>query len=131
MASSAAAARHDDRRIALSVVDPRHARWLPLIFAGLALLVYGLWYWNPAYRHDEYLVAVSRTQLSWNELLRVITTADPGAGPLYLLMKPWTAISSDPAWTRIPSVIAMAVATGTLVAFAMASIDTRTAVFAG
>jgi len=131
MASSAAAARQGDSSLTLPAADPWLERWLPLIFGGLALLVYGLWYWNPIYRHDEYLVAVSRTQLPWNELLRVITTADPGAGPLYLLMKPWTAISSDPAWTRIPSVVAMAIATGTLVAFAKRSIDTRTAVFAG
>ena len=131
MSSPATAVRERELSSGLSAPYAAIVRWLPLIFGALALLVYGLWYWNPAYRHDEYLVAVARTRLSWSELLRVITTADPGAGPLYLLMKPWTSISSDPAWTRLPSVFAMAVAVGGLVAFVKASLDARTAVFAG
>jgi len=109
----------------------RVVRWAPLAVGSLALLVFLLWYWNPAYRYDEYLVAVARTQLSWGDLFRVITEADPAAGPLYLLMKPWTALSSDPWWTRLPSVIAMAIAVGALVALIQASVNARAAVFAG
>jgi mannosyltransferase len=131
MGSPAIAAPQAQRQDRAPAAHRVVARWLPLIFGALAIGVYGVWYWNPAYRYDEYLVAVLRTRLSWSDLLNVIATADPGAGPLYLLMKPWTAISSDPAWTRIPSVIAMAVAVGGLVAFVRSALDTRTAVFAG
>lgn len=109
----------------------RLVRWLPWMFGALALAVYLLWYWNPVYRFDEYLVAVTRTRLSWQNLLAVIARSDPGPGPLYILMKPWTALSSDPWWTRLPSVIAMALGVGGLVAFTKASVDARTAAFAG
>ncbi|MEI8080958.1 MAG: glycosyltransferase family 39 protein [Actinomycetes bacterium] len=104
---------------------------LPLVFGLLGVAVYSLWYWNPAYRYDEYLVAVTRTRLPWRELLSIITTTDPGPGPLYLLMKPWTAVSSDPNWTRVPSVCAMAIAVAALVALAQRATDRTTAVFAG
>jgi mannosyltransferase len=63
-------------------------------------------------------------------LLRVIAT-HPGGGPHLLLLKPWVAISSDPVWTRLPSVIAMAIAVGGLVAFVRRAVDTPTAVSAG
>ncbi len=106
-------------------------RRLPLVLSGLALPVFLAWSWNPAYRHDEYLVAVSRTQLSWERLIAEITSTHPGGGFLYLLMKPWTAVSADPGWTRLPSVFAMAVAVGGLVAFVRRAVDTPTAVFAG
>ena len=104
---------------------------MPFVFGGFALLVFGLWYWNPFYRYDEYLVAVGRTSLSWDELLHVITTVDPAPGPLYLLMKPWVAVSSDPWWTRIPSLVAMAVAVGGLVAIARGAVGRSTAASAG
>lgn len=124
--SPAGQVRSDDAR----EPDGRLTRWLPLILGTIGLAVFALWYWNPGYRYDEYLVAVARTQQSWDSLLRVIATSDPGAGPLYLLMKPWTAISSDPWWTRIPSLVAMAVAVGALVAFVNRSVGTTAAVFA-
>ena len=109
----------------------RLAQSMPLVFGVLGLSVYLLWYWNPVYQFDEYLVAVARTRLSWREMFSVIAGRDPAAGPLYVLMKPWTALSSDPWWTRLPSVIAMAIAVGGLVAFTRESVDTKTAVFAG
>ncbi|MEI6624565.1 MAG: glycosyltransferase family 39 protein [Actinomycetes bacterium] len=107
------------------------ARWVAPLFGLLGVVVFGLWYWNPGYRYDEYLVAVSRTGLPWDELWKIITTTDPGPGPLYILMKPWSAVSSDPLWTRIPSVLAMAVAVAALVALVKRAINPRTAVFAG
>ncbi len=121
----------DNRRSGRERLTELADRWLPLTLGGLALLVFGLWYWNPLYRYDEYLVAVGRTSLSWQELLHVITTTDPAPGPFYLVMKPWVAVSSDSWWTRIPSLIAMAVAVGGLVAFARGTVGRWTAVGAG
>src|SRR4051794_3197864 len=65
---------------------------LPLVFGVLALVVFAAWYWHPAYRYDEYLVAVARARLSWRDLLRVIATTDPAPLLLYVLMKPWAAV---------------------------------------
>src|SRR4051812_536809 len=110
---------------------PIREQRLILISAAVALAIFAIGYWIPRYRFDEYLVAVVRPSLSWGELARLIVSADPAPGPWYLLTKPWAAISSDPAWMRIPSLISMAIAVAPLVAFMRRATDTRTALFAG
>jgi mannosyltransferase len=102
-----------------------------MVLGAVALGVFAVWYWNPHYRYDEYLVAVARTRLTWHALIREIVNADPGAGALYLLMKPWTWLSSDPWWTRIPSLVAMAIAVVGTVSFVRLAGDDRTAMYAG
>ena len=115
---------------------PRRASFLRsgpglVVIVGLvALAVFTVGAWIPAYRLDEYLVAVARTHLSWPRLVDVIATSDPGPGPWYLLMKPWADVSTDPWWTRLPSVVAMTIAVGTFVAFVRRAVDTRVAILA-
>src|SRR4051812_44323014 len=76
---------------------------LAMIVGAIALAIFAIGYWIPAYRYDEYLVAVARADLSWRQLVRHIVTADPAPGAWYVLMKAWATVSSDSTWTRIPS----------------------------
>lgn len=70
----------------------------------MALIAFGAYYWRPAYWVDEYLTMTS-VRLSWPDLFAKIDTRDPAPGPFYLLLKPWSEISIDPAWMRLPVVL--------------------------
>ncbi len=92
---------------AAGLVSPRLSAALPLATVGLALLVIGWRAWVPVFWVDEYLTqqAVAR---SWPDLLRWVSTIDPGPAPYYALIKLWSYASTDPFWLRVPSVLAMA-----------------------
>lgn len=74
----------------------------------MALIAFGAYYWRPAYWVDEYLTMTS-VRLSWPDLFAKIDTRDPAPGPFYILLKPWSEISIDPAWMRIPIVLSAVV----------------------
>lgn len=85
----------------------RSSTRLLLIVFGVSLGVYAAFAWRPVFWVDEYLTqsAISR---SWVDLIKWITTTDPAPGPYYVVMKIWSAVSVNPFWMRLPSIVAMA-----------------------
>jgi hypothetical protein len=53
---------------------------------------------------------------------------DPAVGPYYVLMKPWSVVSMNQLWLRLPSAVAMAVATGLLMVLARRVLGRRVAI---
>ncbi|MEI6621231.1 MAG: glycosyltransferase family 39 protein [Actinomycetes bacterium] len=83
--------------------------------------------WNPAWSNDESATVVVVRQ-SFSQVWRY-AGLDPALGPYYLIMKPWSLISTDHLWLRLPSVIAMSTAVALLFVLVCRMIDQRTACF--
>lgn len=108
----------------------RWQKYLGLIFGLIALVGILVMYWVPQYRGDEYISVMLRTQLSWSELFSAIRT-DPAPGPFYILLKPWSIVSTDTWWMRLPIVFSMAATVGVLVGMVRRVLGPREAIFTG
>ena len=117
-------------RAELRETAPGWHKRLGLIFGLIALAWILVMYWVPQYRGDEYISVVLRTQLSWPELFNAINT-DPALGPFYVLLKPWSMVSTETWWMRLPIVFSMAATVGVLVGMVRRQVGYREAVFAG
>ncbi len=88
-------------------------RWLPIVTAGLSLVVFSLGSWKPAYWLDE-ATTLHAVRRSWRDVVRLFN-GDPSLVPYYLVMKPFAAVSESEAWMRLPGIVTMAAAVTILV----------------
>lgn len=72
---------------------------------------------RPAYWVDE-ATTLMLVHWHWHDLLGVISGPEAPLGPYYLLMKPWTEVSSAEWWVRLPSVVPLAAAVAVLAVWA-------------
>lgn len=89
--------------------QPFRALVVVLAPAILALAGYLARLGRPAYWLDE-AATVNETSRPFGELLEFLSQRDIGLGAYYLFMHVWTKGGSGEWWTRLPSVVAMALA---------------------
>ena len=80
-----------------------------------AFTVYVAWSWRPALSIDEAATTVV-VRSGWRSVWR-LARDDVAMGPYYLLMKPWSEVSSSTGWLRLLSVLAAATAAAALFVF--------------
>ena len=112
----------------------RAVRFLPVAFVAVVMFVLGLWGLSrrDAMGNDEIVTRYAST-LSLGQLAHLLEHTDIYHGFYYVVMHPWVAVFGDtPSAIRVPSVIAMAIATGLMVHIARRlSGSTWTGLFAG
>lgn len=122
--SPSRAGRGDDRRRTL-----RDALALggPFVLAlGLSLSLAG----RPSYWQDE-AFTLSATRRPISSLPHLLRDVDAVHGLYYLLVSPWTHIATAPAWVRLPSALATAVAAALVTVLGWQLVDRRTGVTTG
>lgn len=90
---------------------PGGAAWLTdgaVLVAALIFFTMGSWI-RPFWLDEQVTLDVVRRP--FEALLRVLLSGDPAIGPYYLAMWPWHLVSDSVFWMRLPSALAMAVAT--------------------
>ncbi|HTW02830.1 MAG TPA: glycosyltransferase family 39 protein [Streptosporangiaceae bacterium] len=95
----------------------RAVRFLPVAFVSAVMLVLGLWGLarHDAMGNDEIVTRYAST-LSLGQLAHLLEHTDIYHGFYYVVIHPWVAIfGTTPSAIRVPSVIAMTVATGLMV----------------
>jgi mannosyltransferase len=112
----------------------RAVRFLPVGFVVAVMAVLGVWGLgrHNAMGNDE-IVTRYASRLSLGQLAHLLEHTDIYHGFYYVVMHPWVAVFGDtPSAIRVPSVIAMAIATGLMAHIARRlSGSTWTGVFAG
>lgn len=99
------------------------------VIAGVvAFLFYFVGSWTPSYSNDESITATSVIR-NFGEVLKILPN-DAALEPYYLALNLWTHVSTAAVWLRLPSVIAMALATALLYRLLCELVDRRLAVFA-
>ena len=104
--------------------------WPVLVPAVLACALFCWRLGTPALWLDEAATAQDAGR-SLSDLLAFLTERDLGLGAYYLGMHAWTLLGSAEWWLRLPSVIAMTVATAFVADVARRSWGTRAAYVAG
>jgi hypothetical protein len=94
-----------------------------LVAAGLGLYRIG----RAAYWFDE-AATVTLVRWSWTDLIAVIRGPEAPLGPYYLLMRPWTSISTAEWWVRLPSALTLAGAVALTGVWARRRLGTASAV---
>jgi mannosyltransferase len=112
----------------------RAVRFLPIGFVAAVMAVLGVWGLgrHNAMGNDEIVTRYAST-LSIGQLAHLLEHTDIYHGFYYVVMHPWVAVfGNTPSSIRVPSVIAMAIASGLMVHIARRlSGSTWTGLFAG
>lgn len=104
---------------------------MPWVVGGVVLVVLGWASWVPGLWYDE-IVTITMAERSWPSMLSVLTRIDAVHGLYYSIMHMWMdLVAYTPFTLRIPSVVAVAATSVTLVKLGAAQWNLTAGVVAG